>query len=403
MIKPKTQRGHIWRVGKSWFGRWYREELERGPDGNFQVVRRQHAEKLAEYCDSYRAKKDVQPLLDAKLRRLNEGRSSPESTLSIKEYAETFFLPYCDRELKPSTSYGYRQTWRMYLKPRLATVVLRDFRCVEATELLAAIHSDHGIGRKTLGHCKNLLSAIFSFAIRRGVLDDDRLNPITRAELPRAASVARPTHAYTAQEILAMLNVLTGAAKTPMALMFFAGLRPGEARAVKWTDYDEKKKTLHVGASMWRKHITLPKTAESCASVPVADVLGRILTEAPRVSEFILATAGGKPIDLHNLAFRVIRPALALCAECQGSKKEHEANVHAFKPLPEWRGFYACRRGCATLAASLDTQLAAKSLLRHSNIATTGQYYIKSIPAEAVRAAEKMNELFETTANEAVN
>jgi integrase len=238
MTKTKIQRGHIWRVGKSWFGRWYREELERGPDGNSKIVRRQHAEKLVEYCDRYRSKRDVQPLLDAKLRRLNERRTSPESTLSIAEYADKFFLPYCERELRPSTSYGYKGTWRMYLKPRLATVALGGFRCVDATNLLADIHHEHGLSRKSLGHCKALLSVIFTFAIRGGVLDGP--NPITDAGLPRAASAGKPTHAYSAQEILAMLNVLTDAAKTAMALMFFAGLRPSEARAAKWGDYDEK-------------------------------------------------------------------------------------------------------------------------------------------------------------------
>jgi integrase len=43
--------------------------------------------------------------------------------------------------------------------------------------------------------------------------------------------------------------------------------------------------------------------------------------------------------------------------------------------------------------------MAAKSLLRHSNVQTTGQYYIKSVPEEALRAVEKMDALFQQDAN----
>ena len=74
----KHQTGYIWRVGKSWFGRWYRNEIVNGA-----VERVQHSEKLVEYSDRYRTKKDVRPLLDAKLLPVNEGRSSAESTMPV--------------------------------------------------------------------------------------------------------------------------------------------------------------------------------------------------------------------------------------------------------------------------------------------------------------------------------
>jgi integrase len=398
-IGMENQKGQIFRVGKSWYGRWRRNELEAAPDGEKVVVRQQHCEKLCEYSDRYRSKKDVQPLLDGKLRPLNEGRCAPESTLAVSEYGEKFFLPYAERELKPSTVYGYKGLWRMYLKPRLAGIGLRDFRCVDATNLLADIHRQHGIGRATLRHCKALLSVIFAHAKRAGVLDGE--NPAQDAGIPRAAEASKPTHAYSASEVFAMLDALQGTAKTAVALIYFCGLRPGEARASKWEDYDGK--TLRIRASMWRTHTTSPKTAESVAPVPVAETLADILRELRRESGYILASPQGKPVDLHNLAARVVIPALALCAKCGKGEKEHDTNGHEFKKLPEWHGWYGLRRGLATLATSLDSQLAAKSLLRHSNVHTTQQFYIKSVPADAVRAVEKMDALFQKSANVALN
>ena len=63
--------------------------------------------------------------------------------------------------------------------------------------------------------------------------------------------------------------------------------------------------------------------------------------------------------------------------------------------LPQWRGWYGLRRGLATTATAVDSPLAAKSLLRHSSIQTTAQHYIKSVPAEALRAVDKINALFD--------
>ena len=90
-----------------------------------------------------------------------------------------------------------------------------------------------------------------------------------------------------------------------------------------------------------------------------------------------MATPSGRPVDLRNVALRVIRPAL------EGSGVE-------------WRGWYAFRRGLATLATTVEKDpVAAKSLLRHSNVSTTMGHYIKSVPDEAVRAMDKISALFD--------
>ena len=383
--QPSTQRGYIFKRKRSWYGRWRQDEIQNG-----NIVRVQRCEKLCDYSDRYRTKKDVQPLLDEKLQPLNAGTARPESTLSIREYTEKFFLPYAERELRPATYNGYKYTWKLYLRPHLEKITLRDFRCVDATNLLNKLHRSHGLGRTTLSHVKVLLSVIFKHAKTSGALDG--ANPVTDSAIPRAANPGRPTHAYTPQEIVLMLDSLEGTPKLAISVMFFCGLRPSEARGLKWSDYDPKTKTLSIARSMWRSFTTAPKTASSGATVPVPTVLADLLEATPRMSEYVLTSAAGRPIDLHNLASRVICPALAKCSTCE--REKHEVNGHEYKPIIEWRGFYALRRGCATLATSLDSALAAKSLLRHANISTTDQFYIKSVDADAVRAMQKIDTLF---------
>ena len=67
----------------------------------------------------------------------------------------------------------------------------------------------------------------------------------------------------------------------------------------------------------------------------------------------------GRPLDLHNLARRVVQPAL------------RKANI-------PWCGFHGFRRGLATNLKTLGVDdLIIKQILRHSDVAITRKSYIK--------------------------
>jgi integrase len=133
-------------------------------------------------------------------------------------------------------------------------------------------------------------------------------------------------------------------AQTAIALMFFAGLQPGEARGARWEDYNGK--TLSVKQSVWRKHTTDPKTASAAKPVLVIEPLRELLAELREVEGNpangpILRGIKGKPVNLDMLAKRVIRPAL------RNRENYRDPQAKNWKPL-EWRGFYSFRRGIAT-------------------------------------------------------
>ena len=133
----RQQSGYIWKVGRSWYGRWREDVLENG-----QIVRKQVSGKLAEVCDRFRSKADVRPLLAEKLRPLNERRTRPEGTLPVSEFVENYYLPFAEENFKPSTAEGYKSLWKMYLSARLDRIIVRDFRTVDAGGLLADIHRE---------------------------------------------------------------------------------------------------------------------------------------------------------------------------------------------------------------------------------------------------------------------
>jgi integrase len=365
-MSGRHQTGYIWKKGHAWYGRWYEDILVDG-----HVQRRPRARQLAPYNDRYRNVKDVRPILDDILKPINTGQSSPHGTMTVAAYYEQFFLPRAQAELKPSTVVGYKWIWKTYLSPRLQSAVMRDFQCVDATNLLADIYAEHGVSRKTLRLCKGLLSSVFSHAMQTQRLSI--VHPIAKAAIPRKALKGNPTHATSESEAIAILNALDGISRTSVALIFFCGLRPGEARGARWEDYDGQR--LQIRRSVWRTHIDVPKTEGSVAPVPVIEPLRSILNGQRGERGFILAGPSGKPINLSNLARRVIVPAL--------QKKQ----------IP-WYGWYALRRGIATLATAVENTLAAKGLLRHTNVSTTSQFYVKDAPEETQSAMAKIEKRF---------
>ena len=138
---------------------------------------------------------------------------------------------------------------------RLQDVTLRDFRTVDAANILSDLYRSNRHGRTMLKHCKSILSGIFTLARNQGVLD--KTNPVQGTVIPKKAAPPRETHAATPDEVMAILDAIETAkpkdksgeeitisrgnqlkAQAAVVLQFFAGLRPGEARGVCWEDFD---------------------------------------------------------------------------------------------------------------------------------------------------------------------
>jgi integrase len=372
------------------------------------LKRKQRSRKLADYCDRYRSERDVRPLLDEIVIPLNAGRVDARSTMSLNQFVGEHYLPFARDNFKPSTINGYEKLWR-FLKPRIANTVLRDFRTVDAANLLSDL-ARLGLGRRSLQHVKSLISGIFTYAKNIGVLDG--VNPVQDAMIPKKAKPPEETHAASREEVQKMLDALQGnpKARAAIGLMFYAGLRPGEARGVRWEDYtvhyDEERKRaewrLTIRRSVWRRHVTSPKTPSSAKPVPVIASLRLLLDELRDAdgnpeSGPILRGPSGKPLDLNMLAKRDVIPTIQRCSICRKPKSAHVVDGHPFDldgSLPKWYGWYAFRRGIATeITAATRDVLAAKGLLRHSSISTTMAHYVKDVPEATLKGLERVEEL----------
>jgi integrase len=89
---------------------------------------------------------------------------------------------------------------------------------------------------------------------------------------------------------------------------------------------------------------------------------------------------------------RLILPALNRCEVCRKEQSDHALAGHEFKRdslRPGWRGWHAFRRGLATNLHRLGVNdKTIQAILRHSNIATTQNIYIKTVSSESAAATK---------------
>jgi integrase len=365
----KQQKGYVFHRYASWFVRYW--------DTDCTGKRVQVCEKLkVGYGGEYRTAKSVQPFVAEILAPLNGGLLNPQSTMPVTEFVEKVYLPeYVEKNLRAATKKQYKDVWNNHLKGRMGKLTLRGFRTVHGEQMLSQIAAQAELGRSSLRHCKAFLSGAFKQAKRLGILDG--INPVMDVSIPRVPEAEEDTYAYSLSEIKAMLAMLDEPARTVVLCAALTGLRKSELRGLTWGNFDGKE--LSVTRSVWNSTVSEPKTRRSRSPIPVVKQLADALN-AHKLRAGILAQPGlpifqagnGKPLNLDNLARRVIAP------------------------VSKWHGWHAFRRGLATNLHALGVDdKTIQAILRHSNIGLTMNVYVKSVNESQVSAMDALSEKLE--------
>src|SRR5258708_33231834 len=239
--------------------------------------------------------------------------------------------------------------------------------------MLRAIAKKKDLTKTTLKYFRSLLRAVFIDDKNEGALDGTNLVYVVLILM--LAGEPGQTHAYDLDQVLQILDLLPLLAKTLVAIVAFARLRPGELRGLAWTDYTGSE--LAINRSMWMSVVNLPKTRASRDTVPVIPALAEILDEYRRSmgnpkAGMSFHAGDERPISVAKVGRRVIRPALV--------------GTH----LP-WYGWPAFRRGLASNLYALGAQdKVVQRILRHSKPHVTRERYIKVFDRTVLEAVEKV-------------
>ena len=102
---PKKQKGQRFETNRAFFVRYYHT----AEDGK----RKQKAVLLAYKSDLYRSWADVEPLIQAELKRVNAEQENtiPTGRVALSEFVEKNYLPWCEANKSAPTANGYKRVW----------------------------------------------------------------------------------------------------------------------------------------------------------------------------------------------------------------------------------------------------------------------------------------------------
>src|SRR5262249_10190056 len=111
---PRKQKGQRIKPPSAFFLRYYVSTTDE--DG--APVRRQECIKIADKNDLYRSWADVEQLIQGELERVNSGAEIATGKISIADFVEKHYLPWCESNKSAATKNGYeRGVWECYWKP----------------------------------------------------------------------------------------------------------------------------------------------------------------------------------------------------------------------------------------------------------------------------------------------
>jgi integrase len=206
-------------------------------------------------------------------------------------------------------------------RPRLWESLLPSFTVAIVAGLLKNIANQHTLNRDTVTKIRSILSGIFTYAMSEGHFPGRNAleNPASRARIPESAVERVEPKAAARDEVKVILTTLKDMPleRAAVAVVAMLGVRPGEARGLRWENWDRVKEQIAVRRAVWHTIEGTPKTTQSVRFLPVSGELREVLLalwkkQKSPVGGYILAAPSGKPVPviLDNLAKRSIRPRL---------------------------------------------------------------------------------------------
>lgn len=406
MRRKRQQDGYIFKARGIWYVRYFDTRVI-----DSEVKRVRIAKQIAKVRDAIDGvlttitKAKARELAGPILAKINRPDKTPETAVSLIDFVERLYLPRMEQQKRPSTVKGYRDIWSNHLKVRSVGLWMREIRTCDVQRTLDDIAKPGTLSSNSLRHIKSHISAVFSYAKQQGYFDGE--NPARNTAIPPSRP-SEETYAYSLEEIAQILSVLPEPAATVFAVAAFTGARRGEIRGLLWENYRDNE--IQVTRSIWRGHVTEPKTRKSRGAIPVILPLAMRLEShwarsGKPQSGVMFRNQNGEPMDLGNLLNRSILPALNRCGVCGRSKEECRklcgkgvrSPDHEFerdKMVPEWHGWHAARRGLGTNLYRLGvSEKTIQAILRHANVSTTNTYYIKSAAEDTRVAMAKLEKL----------
>jgi integrase len=271
------------------------------------------------------------------------------------------------RPFKPSVLRTYRRDLEAYVIPQLGPIRVAQLRRRDVQELL--VDELVTIGRSG-SRIRGVLNALRAVLRRPLQADELQTDPTGRLDLP-AGDRARERAASPA-EAAGLLAALDESDRALWATAFYAGLRRGELRALRWSDVDDALAEIRVERG-WddEEGEIAPKSEKGTRRVPVAAALRLILLEhkartGRRGAELVFGRTVSEPFTPSSVRTRALD---AWAATAVG------AFLHGESGNLEPIGLHECRHTFVSLMAAAGVPLERiGDYVGHSSTYMTDRY-----------------------------
>ncbi len=310
------------------------------------------------------------------LARLGLEPESVKSSLTLGIYAQMWLEK--KQTLKPGTLAWYGDTLKNYIRPsEIAKMPLAAITKSDLELFVAKIAT-----KKKNGEIEHPRAVNAAIARLKSIFADARDdNLIDKNPMERIAAVGEPRtkiDPFTLEEIARILDAADELERAIITVLFFTGMRPNEALALKWDDVDWGRGRISVARTGGRYGVHLPKTAGSERDVVMLDVVRGALQQQRSRSQlrsregWVFPSDQDTPLLLANFRERNWRPLL------------RRAGV-------KFRNIYQCRHTFATLMLSYESVQWVASQLGHASISMVVDHYAKWTKAPAMRSEDRAN------------
>jgi integrase len=216
--------------------------------------------------------------------------------------------------------------------------------------------------RKFLSNYALPLKGLFAMALREGWIDEDPARSLPSYKRKRAADPVRRDEYLTPDEVWAVVGELAAQQDRAVVLtMAMAGLRPGEAAALRWQDLDLRASTLRIVEARTMGVTGTPKSGIG-RSVPMPAEVAAAVKE---VREREVMTRRSDPVFVGRALSHVDLDAL----RARFNAAQDAAGVAPRRELRQLRNTFGTV--CAAAGVPLRT---IQEWMGHESITTTERY-----------------------------
>lgn len=269
----------------------------------------------------------------------------------------------------------YRQTYSLYVKPKLGSLKLSAITPPQIQKLVDDLSGT--MSSSSLKKVKGCIRQVFGFAVKRGYAGH---NPATDIELPDTSRHEdEPPEMPTKAEVRSIIDKAPEAWRPFFRLAVLTGMRASELRGLRWANVDLDRGAIRVVERVDRYgEFGPPKTKAGRRDIPLSpgsvDLLKAWRKVAPKTNlDIVFPNQTGGTLDHQNILYRVFGPAQVAAGIYIDSGEKDEDGNPILKPR---YGIHALRHAAAALFIEQGMMpKRVQSIMGHSSIQMTYDLY----------------------------